>query len=137
MLRNKTDVHDDDDDSKVGGALFHPGLRLRRHRATTAHACALYPFHADGGLGPRGIYIGEDVSAGGASWHYDPFQLYTDGVITSPNILVLGMVGAGKSSAVKTLLYGWLGCSGPTANRGGARSSTRRGNTDLLRKASV
>ena len=99
-------------DSRIGGALLHPGLRLRRHRATTAHACALYPFHADGGLGPRGVYIGEDVSAGGASWHYDPFQLYTDGVITSPNILVLGMVGAGKSSAVKTLLYRMVGLLG-------------------------
>ena len=31
-----------------------PGLRLPRHRATTAHVSALYPFHADPGLGPRG-----------------------------------------------------------------------------------
>ena len=96
-------------------AVIRPGLRLPRHRATTAHVCALYPFHADEGLGPHGIYLGEDVSAGGSSWHYDVFQLYTDGVITSPNIVVLGMVGAGKSSAVKTLLYrtvGMLGADG-------------------------
>jgi len=77
---------------------------------------AIYPFHADSGLGPRGIYIGEDVSADGASWHFDPFQLYTDGVITSPNILVLGMVGAGKSSAVKTMLYRMLGLLGSGDN---------------------
>ena len=77
-------------DKRIGGTVFAPGLRIPRHRATTAHICALYPFHADQGLGPRGIYIGEDVSAGGSSWHFDPFQLYTDGVITSPNILVLG-----------------------------------------------
>ncbi len=99
-------------DKKIGGALFAPGLRIARHRATTAHTCALYPFHADQGLGPRGVYIGEDVSAGGSSWHYDPFQMYTDGVITSPNILVLGMVGAGKSSAVKTMLYRMVGLLG-------------------------
>ena len=72
-------------------AVIRPGLRLPRHRATTAHVCALYPFHADEGLGPHGIYLGEDVSAGGSSWHFDVFQLYTDGIITSPNIVVLGM----------------------------------------------
>ena len=99
-------------DARIGGSLFTASLRIPRHRATTAHVSALYPFHADSGLGPRGIYIGEDVSAGGASWHFDPFQLYTDGVVTSPNILVLGMVGAGKSSAVKTMLYRMVGLLG-------------------------
>ena len=103
---------DTDKEAAIGGSLFAPGLRIPRHRATTAHVSALYPFHADSGLGPRGIYVGEDVSAGGASWHFDPFQLYTDGVITSPNILVLGMVGAGKSSAVKTMLYRMVGLLG-------------------------
>jgi type IV secretory pathway VirB4 component len=92
--------------------LIRPGLRIPRHRATTAHMCALYPFHADEGLGPHGIYLGEDISAGGSSWHYDVFQLYTDGIITSPNIVVLGMVGAGKSSAVKTMLYRTIGMLG-------------------------
>ena len=87
-------------EQSIGGAVFSPGLRISRHRATTAHTCALYPFHADQGLGPRGVYIGEDVSAGGSSWHFDPFQLYTDGVITSPNILVLGMVGGRTYEAV-------------------------------------
>ena len=97
---------------RPGPGMVRPGLRIPRHRGTTAHTCALYPFHADEGLGPDGIYIGEDVSAGGSSWHYDVFQLYTRGVITSPNIVVLGMVGAGKSSAVKTLLYRTVGMLG-------------------------
>ena len=110
--RDHTGTPRPDDEKGIGGALLQPGLRIPRHRATTAHVSALYPFHADSGLGPRGVYVGEDVSAGGASWHYDPFQLYTDGVITSPNILVLGMVGAGKSSAVKTLLYRMVGLLG-------------------------
>ena len=52
------------------------------------------------------------MSAGGAAWCYDPFQLYTDGVLTSPNILVLGVIGSGKSSAVKTLLYRSIGLLG-------------------------
>ncbi|GJM36936.1 MAG: DUF87 domain-containing protein [Acidimicrobiales bacterium] len=94
-----------------------PGLRLPRHRATNAHVSALYPFHAGVGLGPRGIYVGEDVSAGGTAWCYDPFQAYTDGLITSPNILVLGMVGSGKSSAVKTLLYRSIGLLGSPGGR--------------------
>ncbi|MCB0989639.1 MAG: DUF87 domain-containing protein [Acidimicrobiales bacterium] len=73
---------------------------------------AIYPFHGGNGLGPKGVYIGEDQSAGGTAWHYDPFQLYTDGIITSPNMLVLGMVGSGKSAAVKTLLYRSVGLLG-------------------------
>ena len=93
-------------------SLIRPGLRIPRHRAITAHVCALYPFPADEGLGPNGIYPGEDVSAGGSGWHYDVFQLDTAGVITSPNIVVRGMVGAGKSSAVKTLLYRTVGMLG-------------------------
>lgn len=88
------------------------GLRVPRHRATTANLAALYPFHASAGLGPRGIYLGEEVSAGGSAWCYDPFQLYTDGVITSPNMLVLGAIGSGKSSAVKTMLYRSIGLLG-------------------------
>ena len=28
------------------------GLRIPRHRATTAHLAALYPFHTTAGLGP-------------------------------------------------------------------------------------
>ena len=96
--------------------LRRPGLRVPRHRATTAHAQALYPFHVDSGLGSRGVYIGEDITGGNGAWCFDPFQLYTDKVLTSPNILVLGVVGSGKSSAVKTYLYrsiGILGSGGP------------------------
>ena len=93
-------------------SLIRPGLRIPRHRAITAHVCALYPFPTDEDLGPNGIYPGEDVSADGSSWHYDVFQLDTAGVITSPNIVVRGMVGAGKSSAIKTLLYRTVGMLG-------------------------
>lgn len=102
---------------RIWSAMTAPGLRLPRHRATTAHVSALYPFHTDSGLGSRGVYIGEDISAGGSSWCYDPFQLYTDKIITSPNIVVLGMVGSGKSSAVKTYLYRSIGLLGSGGGR--------------------
>ncbi len=69
------------------------------HRATTAHIQAAYPFVAEGGLGGRGVYLGRDVYGG--SFCYDPWQLYGK-ELTSPNAVVIGIVGRGKSSLVKT-----------------------------------
>lgn len=87
-------------------------LRLPRHRATTANLSSIYPFQTEEGFGPRGVYLGVNVLAGGAPFMYDPFELYTQGVITSPNMCVVGMVGSGKSSAIKTMLYRSLGVFG-------------------------
>ncbi len=69
------------------------------HRATTAHIQAAYPFVAEGGLGGRGAYLGRDVYGG--SFCYDPWELYGR-ELTSPNAVVIGIVGRGKSSLVKT-----------------------------------
>ena len=94
---------------RVAAGLWRPGLRLPRHRATTAHLCSTYPFVAAQGLGGRGIYLGSDELAGGGAFCVDVFELYTRGVISAPNILILGQVGSGKSSAVKTFLYRTVG----------------------------
>ncbi len=72
------------------------------HRATTAHLQAAYPFVAEGGLGGRGVYIGRDVYGG--SFCYDPWELYGR-ELTSPNAVVIGIVGRAKSSLVKTYLF--------------------------------
>jgi len=82
-------------------------MRLRSverpgHRATTRHLQAAYPFVAEGGLGGQGVYIGVDASGG--SFVYDPFALYSQGVLRDPNMIVLGQVGFGKSSLIKTNL---------------------------------
>jgi len=69
------------------------------HRATTAHVQAAYPFVAEGGLGGRGVYIGRDVYGG--SFCYDPWELYGK-ELTSPNAVVIGIVGRAKSSLIKT-----------------------------------
>src|SRR5688500_19979410 len=69
------------------------------HRTTTAHIQAAYPFVAEGGLGGRGVYIGRDVYGG--SFCYDPWELYGK-ELTSPNAVVIGIVGRAKSSLVKT-----------------------------------
>jgi type IV secretory pathway VirB4 component len=76
------------------------------HRATTRHAQAIYPFIAPGGLGGRGVFIGRDSSGG--AFCYDPWVLYGDGMLDDPNAIVLGKLGQGKSSLVKTLLWRML-----------------------------
>src|ERR687883_597960 len=72
------------------------------HRTTTAHVQAAYPFVAEGGLGGRGVYIGRDVYGG--SFCYDPWELYGR-ELTSPNAVVIGIVGRAKSSLVKTYVF--------------------------------
>jgi len=82
----------------VRGPAQRPG-----HSATTAHAQALYPFLAEGGLGAPGAYIGRD--AYGGAWLYDPWVLYERKLLPGPNMLVLGQIGNGKSAFVKTYLH--------------------------------
>jgi type IV secretory pathway VirB4 component len=76
------------------------------HRCTTRHAQAIYPFMIPGGLGGRGVFIGRDSSGG--AFCYDPWVLYGDGLLDDPNAIVLGKLGQGKSSLVKTLLWRML-----------------------------
>jgi type IV secretory pathway VirB4 component len=73
------------------------------HRLTTAHLQSAYPFVAEGGLGGRGVYIGRDLFGG--SFCYDPWELYAQGLLTSPNMLVAGQIGRAKSALVKTYIW--------------------------------
>lgn len=70
------------------------------HRLTTAHLQAAYPFVSEGGFGGRGAYIGGDLFGG--AFTYDAFELYEQGVITSPNMVIAGQLGRGKSALVKS-----------------------------------
>lgn len=72
------------------------------HRVSSAHLQAAYPFMAEGGLGGRGCLIGKD--AYGGSFVYDPWVLYGR-ELTSPNMVVVGQLGSGKSALVKTLVF--------------------------------
>ena len=84
-------------------ALRSPGrFRLPRHQDTSAVLAGQYPFLAEGGLGADGVFVGADLYSGG-SFVYDPWQLYKQGVITAPNVIVAGIVGSGKSSLAKSL----------------------------------
>ena len=83
--------------------LRSPGkLRLPRHQDTSATLAGAYPFLAEGGLGPDGIFVGQDLYSGG-SFVYDPWVLYARGLITAPNLVLAGIVGSGKSSLAKSL----------------------------------
>jgi len=73
------------------------------HRVTTAQLGAAYPFVSEGGLGGRGVLVGRDLLGG--SFTYDPFELYARGTLTNPNMVVIGQIGRGKSSFVKSYLW--------------------------------
>lgn len=83
--------------------LRTPGrFRIPRHQDTSATLAGHYPFLAEGGLGSAGTFIGQDLYSGG-SFVYDPWELYRQGLITAPNLILAGIVGAGKSSLAKSL----------------------------------
>jgi type IV secretory pathway VirB4 component len=82
------------------------GAQRPGHRSTTRHAQAIYPFMTAGGLGAHGAFIGRD--AGGGAFCFDPWVLYREGALDDPNAIVLGKLGQGKSSLVKTLLWRML-----------------------------
>jgi hypothetical protein len=73
------------------------------HEGTTAQLGAAYPFVASRPLGAPHVLVGRDL-AGGPFVH-DPFGLYAAGVLTNPNMTVLGQIGRGKSALVKSYLY--------------------------------
>lgn len=84
-------------------ALRTPGrLRLPRHQDTSATLAGAYPFLAEGGLGSHGVFVGQDLYSG-SSFVYDPWVLYSRGLITAPNLVLAGIVGAGKSALAKSL----------------------------------
>ncbi|HUJ64142.1 MAG TPA: ATP-binding protein [Acidimicrobiales bacterium] len=73
------------------------------HRATTAHLQAVYPFVSEGGLGGSGPLIGRDLL--GDAFRFDPWDLYRSGALTNPNVVVVGQIGRGKSSLIKTMVW--------------------------------
>jgi hypothetical protein len=79
------------------------GPRVPAHQITTRNLGAAYPFIAEAGLGQRGVVIGDDLLGG--SFVFDPFELYAQGLVSNPNMVVFGQIGRGKSAFVKTFLW--------------------------------
>jgi len=78
-------------------------MRIPGHEATTAQLGAAYPFVASRPLPVGGVLVGRDRL--GSLFVHDPFELYAAGVLTNPNMVVVGQIGRGKSAFVKTYLY--------------------------------
>lgn len=72
------------------------------HEATTAQLGALYPLVFSSAQRTPGVLIGQDLFGG--PFCFDPFTLYESGELTNPNALLIGQIGRGKSSLIKTLL---------------------------------
>jgi hypothetical protein len=85
------------------GVIGSIGPRVPAHQITTRNLGAAYPFIAEAGLGQRGVVIGEDLLGG--SFVFDPFELYAQGIVSNPNMVVFGQIGRGKSAFVKTFLW--------------------------------
>lgn len=88
------------------------GLRLPRHRGTTANLSSAYPFAAESDLGADGAYLGTNILTGGAGFAFDPFEAYLAGLVTNPNILIAGEPGTGKSATAKCIVYRACGAFG-------------------------
>ena len=80
-------------------------LRLPAVLVTSRHAASVYPWQTCQTLPSDGVPIGINHLAGGAAFSYDPWDCYAAGTITSPNMVVLGQLGVGKSALVKTYLH--------------------------------
>ncbi len=78
-------------------------MRRWTHWATSGDLGGLrLPSH-DAGTGLAGEPIGR--MRWGAPFVIDPLDAYRAGLVTNPNLVVLGAIGAGKSTAVKLLLH--------------------------------
>ncbi len=76
-------------------------FRLPAHRASSATLAGAYPFLATAPC-DTGVYVGTDALTGGP-FCFDPWSLYTAGVLTNPNVLLAGVIGQGKSALAKSL----------------------------------
>jgi type IV secretory pathway VirB4 component len=97
--------------------MNRPTLRLPYHRSTTANVSSAYPFSVQPSFGHRGILVGVDLLGGGAEFCWDPFEAYRAGLITNPNVWLLGEPGNGKSALIKTLLYRQAAIYGTSGRR--------------------
>lgn len=88
---------------------WRPGsaLRLPPHRASSATLAGAYPFLTVEPL-LRGTYVGSDVLTG-SPFCFDPWALYSAGMLTNPNVLLVGVIGQGKSALAKSLTVRSIG----------------------------
>lgn len=76
-------------------------LRVPLLKSTTRQTAALHLAVASAPTSSRGLYAGEDLMTGWPVFH-DPIQGYRERTLSSPNCVLVGDVGGGKSSFTKT-----------------------------------
>ena len=77
-------------------------MRTGTHWLTSDELVNLRLAQHDAGTGLSGLPLG--VVNGGAPFVFDPFAAYRAGLVSNPNVVVAGAIGAGKSTAVKMVL---------------------------------
>ena len=87
----------------LGAGRLWGRMRLQPHTAPSRILKGIYPWIMDPGLGVPGAYVGQDLFSQ-ASFLFDPFELYAAGAISSPNMALVGEIGAGKSALMKSLI---------------------------------
>ena len=75
--------------------------RISGHVGTTRGIRAFYPFGAQRPLGTPGVVMGMELN-GGAGFVYDPWFLRRAGIISGPNLALMGLIGSRKSGCAKT-----------------------------------
>jgi len=73
------------------------------HRGTTVEMRALFPFVVPEGPIAGTCFVG--LEASGEPFCFDPWECYANGRLTSPNMVVIGQIGRGKSAFVKSFLW--------------------------------
>lgn len=73
----------------------------RPHKSTTRQIAGLFLSTTASPTSHEGIAIGKEVHTGWP-FFYDVFTAYRNKIVQSPNVIVLGDVGFGKSSFIKT-----------------------------------
>lgn len=87
----------------TGRRLRASRLRLPAHRASSATLAGAYPFLA--AVPPHlGVPVGIDALTG-ERFGFDPWQAYAEGLVTNPNVALVGVIGVGKSALVKSLTF--------------------------------
>lgn len=100
----------------------------KKQRITTFTMATAYPFVASSTHGVPGACIGIDEEGGGA-FYFDPWELYAAGVINGMSAVVLGSVGMGKSTCVKSTVSRLV-----LAGRKAAVLSDKKGEWDIVVK---
>lgn len=87
-------------------ARERPGRPLRAAGllVTTRHSASTLPWQCSTELPTVGVVLGVNQLSGGTIFSYDPWECYARGILSSPNMVVLGQLGRGKSALVKTYL---------------------------------